>query len=160
MRFDDGNMTTEFEPMLARTAAFITANAPTTGQTPPGALKQGINTQGGGATTRCRRDAALLDHRAVPPGHDEEGHAAPRRRTPQGFTLQAFEGASIDERDHAADICGQIGETIAFDEAIGEALDFQAAHPETLILMTADHAHSSQIIAASATPATGPRSAR
>ena len=35
---------------------------------------------------------------------------------PDGFTLQV-EGASIDKRDHAADVCGQIGETLAFDDA-------------------------------------------
>ena len=33
-----------------------------------------------------------------------------------GFVLQV-EGASIDKRDHAADVCGQIGETLAFDNA-------------------------------------------
>src|SRR5579871_4544772 len=34
-----------------------------------------------------------------------------------GFFLQV-EGASIDKQDHAANPCGQIGETIAFDRAI------------------------------------------
>jgi alkaline phosphatase len=34
-----------------------------------------------------------------------------------GFFLQV-EGASIDKRDHAANPCQQIGETIAFDKAI------------------------------------------
>jgi hypothetical protein len=77
-----------------------------------------------------------------------------RRGHDDGFFLQV-EGASIDKRDHAADICGQIGETLAFDEAIGVALDYQRDHPETLIVVTADHAHSSQIINAEAKPATG-----
>lgn len=62
-----------------------------------------------------------------------------------GFFLQV-EGASIDKRDHAADPCGQIGETLAFDRATKVALDFQAKHPDTLVVVTADHAHSSQII--------------
>ena len=73
---------------------------------------------------------------------------------PDGFTLQV-EGASIDKRDHAADICGQIGETLEFDNAIAEALDFQADNPDTLIIVTADHAHTSQIINSGQVPATG-----
>jgi alkaline phosphatase len=63
-----------------------------------------------------------------------------------GFFLQV-EGASIDKQDHAANACGQIGETVAFDEAIGVALDYQRWHPDTLIVVTADHAHTSQIVA-------------
>ena len=62
-----------------------------------------------------------------------------------GFFLQV-EGASIDKQDHAANACGQIGETIAFDDAIGVALDYQRHHPDTLIVVTADHAHTSQIV--------------
>jgi alkaline phosphatase/streptomycin-6-phosphatase len=64
----------------------------------------------------------------------------------KGFFLQV-EGASIDKRDHAADACGQLGETIAFDQAIGVALDYQREHPDTLVVVTADHAHTSQIVA-------------
>ena len=63
-----------------------------------------------------------------------------------GFFLQV-EGASIDKRDHASDACGQIGETVAMDNALGVALDYQATHPDTLIVVTADHAHTSQIVA-------------
>jgi alkaline phosphatase len=63
-----------------------------------------------------------------------------------GFFLQV-EGASIDKQDHATNACGQIGETIAFDTAIGVALDYQKSHPDTLVVVTADHAHTSQIVA-------------
>jgi alkaline phosphatase len=63
----------------------------------------------------------------------------------KGFFLQV-EGASIDKQDHATNACGQIGETIAFDRAIGVALDYQEDHPETLVVVTADHAHTSQIV--------------
>jgi alkaline phosphatase/streptomycin-6-phosphatase len=63
----------------------------------------------------------------------------------KGFFLQV-EGASIDKQDHAANPCGQIGETIAFDRAVGVALAFAAHHPGTLVIVTADHAHTSQII--------------
>jgi alkaline phosphatase/streptomycin-6-phosphatase len=63
----------------------------------------------------------------------------------QGFFLQ-IEGASIDKRDHAADPCGQIGETIAFDRAVQVGLDYAATHPDTLIIVTADHGQTSQIV--------------
>jgi alkaline phosphatase len=33
-----------------------------------------------------------------------------------------------------------IGDTLAFDEAVRLALDFQAENPETLVIVTADHA--------------------
>ena len=68
----------------------------------------------------------------------------------KGFFLQV-EGASIDKQDHAANACGQLGETVAFDRAIGVALDYQRSHPDTLIVVTADHAHTSQIVGEDAT---------
>ncbi len=64
---------------------------------------------------------------------------------PKGFFLQV-EGASIDKQDHAANPCGQIGETVDLDEAVQEALAFAKADGHTLVIVTADHAHSSQII--------------
>jgi alkaline phosphatase len=63
----------------------------------------------------------------------------------RGFFLQV-EGASIDKQDHATNACGQIGETVAFDKAIGVALDYQRRHPDTLIVVTADHSHTSQVV--------------
>jgi alkaline phosphatase len=63
----------------------------------------------------------------------------------KGFFLQ-IEGASIDKQDHAANPCGQIGETVAFDAAVKTALDFQRANPDTLVVVTADHGHTSQIV--------------
>ncbi|MEA9389606.1 alkaline phosphatase [Acerihabitans sp. TG2] len=65
---------------------------------------------------------------------------------PQGFFLQV-EGASIDKQDHAANPCGQFGETVDLDEAVQKALEFARADGNTLVIVTADHAHSSQIIA-------------
>lgn len=64
---------------------------------------------------------------------------------PKGFFLQV-EGASIDKQDHAANPCGQIGETVDLDEAVQQALAFAREHGDTLVVVTADHAHSSQII--------------
>ncbi|MCW2846899.1 MAG: phoA [Marmoricola sp.] len=62
-----------------------------------------------------------------------------------GFFLQV-ESASIDKKDHAADACGQIGETQQLDEAVTKALDFARRDGHTLVIVTADHAHTSQIV--------------
>ncbi|WP_030410085.1 alkaline phosphatase [Streptomyces sp. NRRL S-1448] len=74
-----------------------------------------------------------------------------QRHSRQGFFLQ-IEGASIDKQDHAADPCGQIGETAAFDRAVEVARAYAAAHPDTLVVTTADHGHTSQIVPLEATP--------
>ncbi|WP_342325620.1 alkaline phosphatase [Kosakonia sp. BYX6] len=63
----------------------------------------------------------------------------------KGFFLQV-EGASIDKQDHAANPCGQIGETVDLDEAVQKALAFAKKDGNTLVIVTADHAHASQII--------------
>jgi alkaline phosphatase len=63
----------------------------------------------------------------------------------KGFFLQV-EGASIDKQDHAADACGQIGEVIDLDEAVQAALEFAENDGDTLVIVTADHAHTSQIV--------------
>ncbi len=65
-----------------------------------------------------------------------------------GFFLQV-EGASIDKQDHAANACGQIGETDDLDKAISAAvakLKTRGELDDTLIIVTADHAHTSQIV--------------
>jgi alkaline phosphatase len=138
--FNASNMTTEYAPLFARTEAYYTAN--------PG---REVTVQGGSETTRCKTQ----DRGNEPSLPEMTAKAIQLLETdPQGFTLQV-EGASIDKRDHAADVCGQIGETLAFDNAIGVALDYQAAHPDTLVIVTADHAHTSQMINSGAKPATG-----
>jgi len=63
----------------------------------------------------------------------------------RGFFLQV-EGASIDKRAHASNPCEQIGETIAFDAAVRVSLDYARSHPDTLVVVTGDHAHTSQIV--------------
>ena len=74
------------------------------------------------------------------------------RHQGKGFFLQV-EGASIDKQDHAANPCGQIGETVEFDKAVATALEYQANHRDTLVVVTADHGHTSQIVeAGSVTP--------
>ena len=61
-----------------------------------------------------------------------------------GFFLQV-EGASIDKQDHNANACGQIGETDDLDKAISAALN-KVDLSNTLVIVTADHAHTSQIV--------------
>ena len=74
------------------------------------------------------------------------------RRGSKGFFLQV-EGASIDKQDHAANACGQIGETVDLDEAVKAALAFAKKDGNTSVFVTADHAHTSQIVeAGSVTP--------
>lgn len=65
--------------------------------------------------------------------------------SPNGFFLQV-EGASIDKQNHAANPCGQIGETVDLDEAVQIALQFAQKDGNTLVIVTADHAHASQIV--------------
>ncbi len=59
-------------------------------------------------------------------------------KNPKGFFLMV-EGGRIDHACHAHDPKAAIMDTIAFDNAIKVALEFQKKHPDTLIIVTADH---------------------
>ena len=50
-----------------------------------------------------------------------------------------IEGGRIDHASHRNDAAGTIRDTLAFDEAVGVALDFQRKNPDTLLIVTADH---------------------
>lgn len=63
----------------------------------------------------------------------------------KGFFLQV-EGAAIDKQSHASNPCGHIGETVDFDEAVQTALKFARENKDTLVIVTADHAQTSQIL--------------
>ena len=63
----------------------------------------------------------------------------------QGFFL-TIESASIDKRSHERDPCGSIGEIAQLEQALAAALEHAASHPETLIIVTADHAQAAQIV--------------
>ena len=94
---------------------------------------------------------AAMTAKAIDLLHDGDGSASWRdeddrgEHRRKGFFLQV-EGASIDKQDHVENPCQQIGETIAFDRAIKVGLDFARHHSDTLIIVTADHAHTSQIV--------------
>jgi alkaline phosphatase len=55
-----------------------------------------------------------------------------------GFFLMV-EGGRIDHAAHHQDIAAVIMDMLAFDEAIKVAYDFQKTHPDTLLIITADH---------------------
>jgi alkaline phosphatase len=58
---------------------------------------------------------------------------------PDGFFLMV-EGSQPDWRGHDnAPMDAVVAEMLDFDQAIGVALDYQSRHPETLIVVTADH---------------------
>jgi alkaline phosphatase len=119
--FNSGNMTTEFKPLIA---------APT-----PGA---------GSPTFRCDETNRPANEPSLSAMTTKAIKLLENRK---GFFLQV-EGASIDKRDHASDVCGQIGENLEFDEAVGVALEYQRRHDDTLVVITADHSHTSQIVPA------------
>ena len=60
------------------------------------------------------------------------------KKNRNGFYLM-IEGASIDKQAHLMDTDRWIEETIEFDRAVKVAQDFAATHPDTLVLVTADH---------------------
>ncbi len=62
-----------------------------------------------------------------------------------GFFLMA-EAAMIDKQAHVADACGQIGDTVEFDEGVALARAFAERHPGTLLIVVGDHDHTPQIV--------------
>ena len=62
-----------------------------------------------------------------------------------GFILMV-ESASIDKAAHYWRACGHIGEMEQLEEALAVSLMYAASHPETLVLVTADHGQSAQMI--------------
>nr|HID14498.1 alkaline phosphatase [Anaerolineae bacterium] len=57
---------------------------------------------------------------------------------PDGFFLMV-EGSQIDWANHGNDADNSIGDTVGFNEAVEVAEAFLAEHPNTLIIVTADH---------------------
>lgn len=66
----------------------------------------------------------------------------------RGFMLM-IESASIDKQSHARRPCGSIGELGQLNAALVLAMEYASTHPETLVLVTADHAHAAQIVSPS-----------
>lgn len=58
-----------------------------------------------------------------------------------GFVLQV-EGARIDHAAHANDAGAILWDQLAFDDALGVALEFARQHEDTLVVVTSDHGNS------------------
>jgi alkaline phosphatase len=59
-------------------------------------------------------------------------------KNPNGF-FAMIEGGRIDHAAHWNDVAGVIHDSLAFDEAVCVAMDFQRRHPDTLLIVTSDH---------------------
>ena len=118
--FHDGNMTTRFAPYQAELGGAKKA--------PHQCKKQDIGTE---------PELPLMANKAIELLDDPKAE--------KGFFLQ-IESASIDKRAHGSDICGQIGETERLDEVTKAALDFAKKDGNTLVVVTADHSHTTQIV--------------
>ncbi len=57
---------------------------------------------------------------------------------PQGFFLMV-EGSQIDVAAHANDLAEVVQETLDFDRAVGVVMEWMQTHPDTLLIVTADH---------------------
>ncbi len=89
-----------------------------------------------------------IDHRADPklvastPTLVQMTRAAlARLERHENFILQV-EGARIDHAAHNSDAAAAVIEQIALDEALEACLEFQRRHPDTLLVITTDHANS------------------
>ena len=90
-----------------------------------------------------------LDHRADPalgasvPTLAEMPRVALARlgARDRGFVLQV-EGARVDHAAHANDLGGLLYDQLAFDDALGVALDFVADRDDTLVIVTSDHGNA------------------
>ena len=84
------------------------------------------------------------------PGHDEPTLDEPSLATltglaidslskgPNGFFLMV-EHHGIDQHSHGGRYAQMIDSVIEFDEAVAVAMEFYQTHPDTLIIVTADH---------------------
>lgn len=59
-------------------------------------------------------------------------------RDPDGFFLMV-EGSRIDTSAHENDLPETVRETLDFDRAVGVVLEWMKRHPDTLLVVTADH---------------------
>ena len=116
--FNSGNMTPMYEPLVATP--------------PPGS---------GGPTSKCE-PAARGDQPTLSQMTEKAIELLDNRR---GFFLQV-ESAMVVKQEHASDICGAIGDLAEMDRAVDAALEYQRRNRDTLVIVTGDHAHSTQIV--------------
>ena len=89
-----------------------------------------------------RGDATVVDAFGFPdqPMLDEMADRALEvlAKNPNGFVAM-IEGASIDKQAHLMDSDRWVLEVIEFDRAVAVAKRFAESHPDTLVIVTADH---------------------
>lgn len=90
----------------------------------------------------CEPDPA---YGATPPLVDMTRAALTHLDDGRSFVLMV-ESASIDKQSHARRPCGQIGELKQLDDTLKLVLEYARAHPETLVLVTADHSQAAQLV--------------
>ncbi|RZJ81151.1 MAG: alkaline phosphatase, partial [Chryseobacterium sp.] len=61
--------------------------------------------------------------------------------SPKGFVLQV-EGGKVDWAAHSNDIPALVFDQLAFDDAVGKAIEFAKKDGETLVIITTDHGNS------------------
>ncbi len=110
-------------------------------------LYEALQAQPGGAgsaTTRC----TVAERGTQPRLADMTRKAIDLLDNDEGFFLQV-ESAMVDKQEHASDACGAIGDVAELDRAVQVALEYQESNPDTLIIVTGDHSHSTQIVPSS-----------
>ena len=89
-----------------------------------------------------------IDHRADPkliastPTLVQMTRAALARLERKEHFILQVEGARVDHAAHNSDAAAAIHDQIALDEALEVCLEFQRRHPDTLVVITTDHANS------------------
>lgn len=114
-----------------------------TNLTPMFAEKKAVAGGAGGAETRC--DAAVRGDQPTLSEMTTKALELLSKDNDKGFFLQS-ESAMVDKQEHAIDGCGAIGDLIELDKAVQVALEFQKKNPDTLVIVTGDHSHSTQIV--------------
>ncbi len=104
-----------------------------------------------------RGNSTVVDDYGFPdqPMLDEMAKAALNvlAKNEHGFVAM-IEGASIDKQAHLMDSDRWVLETIEFDRAVQVAKDFASEHPDTLVIVTADHECSGAAIIGASTVTT------
>ena len=95
----------------------------------------GLFTEKGGLTPEHQRQAGNLEPHLY---ETTQKALETLAKDPDGFFVM-IEGSQIDWAGHANDVPYLLGEMQGFDLAIKATLDFQKNHPDTLIIVTADH---------------------
>ncbi|MDX8152189.1 alkaline phosphatase [Patulibacter brassicae] len=121
--------------------------ASTTGENMLPLYKPLVAAAGGNGTPAAPKTCEVEDRGTQPRLGDMTQKAIDllKQENDKGFFLQV-ESAMVDKQEHAADACGAIGDLAELDRATQIALAFQQEDPNTLIIVTGDHSHSTQIV--------------